>query len=101
MGHFGIAIDECDSCGWVDGAGGRRWRAFVAPVVAAVNNGGPAALACVQLGDILTHVDDVRIDTDEGSRRLAAVRAISLHVLRVQLGGRAVSLRVRTTSIGE
>jgi hypothetical protein len=74
-GWFGFSF-RCSNCGWA-----RRgdedlavWESDEYPELSMVASGGPAARAGLQAGDRLTHIDGYSITSEQGSKRLGAVK---------------------------
>ncbi|UCH85390.1 MAG: PDZ domain-containing protein [Candidatus Latescibacterota bacterium] len=71
---FGLGI-SCDGCTIRTGkdGGSARWEFDNPPTVHSVDPGGPADEAGLRKGDVLTHIDGIRIDTRKGSQRFSSV----------------------------
>ena len=74
-GHFGIGL-RCSDCNISrdEDDGPLMWHFVSAPEIYSVESGSPADRAGVKRGDILTHVDGVRIVTADGARRFGLRR---------------------------
>jgi hypothetical protein len=72
-GWFGFALSFSGTVESEDATEGRtHWRFDLSPRVRSVAEDGPAARAGIQPGDVLTHIDDVRLDTDERTVEIVA-----------------------------
>ena len=80
---FGMEL-QCGSCGWYNTPGGPAWRSTEAPVIHAVEPGGPAAQAGFRPGDILLKVDGQMITASGGRHlgELAPGRPVTFQVRR-------------------
>lgn len=72
---FGIACGPCSLHYTSADRSSGVWDFSSPPVVVEVTPNGPAARAGLAVGDTLVAIDGVRITTDEGGRRFAAIRA--------------------------
>ena len=70
---YGSVFSWCDDCTWT-AAPDFGWQMAEYPVVASVTEGGPAARAGLQPGDVLTHVDGRDLRTQEGGSAFINLR---------------------------
>ncbi len=86
-----FACSYCD----VSTSGGRRVMQFSSsPVILSVVEDGPAALAGLQPGDTLTHVNGLPLASREGGETLADLRAGVTLTLSAQRAGRTLRFTV-------
>jgi hypothetical protein len=71
---FGMGI-SCDGCTIHTAKDGEsaRWQFDNPPKVQSVDPGGPADQAGLRKGDVLTHVDGIRVDTREGGQHFSSI----------------------------
>jgi hypothetical protein len=69
---FGLT---CHECGGEQGEGGGSpvWEFGTLPEIYYVDPGGPAGRAGLQIGDVLTHIDNISLLTEDGGRRFGAL----------------------------
>lgn len=72
LGWFGFGLSFSGSVRRSDD-GSRRWMFFEPPEIESITPGGPADRAGLERGDVITHLDGVRIDTKRGGRRFSEV----------------------------
>lgn len=88
---FGFRCGPCtvrreeDNSAWT-------WDFADLPEVYGVEPGSPAAAAGLQRGDVLTRIDSVPLDSEEGGRRFGTVREGQRVRWTVRRGGRALEL---------
>ena len=68
--HLGMTLAWCAECSFAIGKDSFSWNLTSDLEVARVDEGGAAAAAGLRPGDILTHVDDHPVRTDEAGRLL-------------------------------
>lgn len=75
LGWFGIGLSFSGSMRQRAGADEPPlWDFDAPPKVHSLDAGGPAARAGLRRGDVLTHIDGVRLDTEEGGRSFSEVQ---------------------------
>jgi S1-C subfamily serine protease len=89
---FGMEL-ECDSCGWYGSPRGPAWFSNTAPVVHAVEPGGPAAKAGFRPGDVLLKVDGQMI-TGAGGRHLGELAPGKPATFQVRRGKQFLDLQI-------
>jgi len=74
-GWFGFSI-RCNECGWsrMRLETTPRWESATTPAIGIVAPGGPADVAGLRTGDLITHIDGVSILTPNGGRLFGAVK---------------------------
>lgn len=89
---FGMEL-ECGSCGWYASTSGPAWRSTTAPVVHAVEPGGPADKAGFRAGDVLLKVDGQMI-TGAGGRHLGELVPGKPVTFQVRRGKQFIDLQI-------
>jgi S1-C subfamily serine protease len=89
---FGMEL-ECDACGWYGSARGPAWFSNTAPVVHAVEAGGPADNAGFRPGDVLLKVDGQMI-TGAGGRHLGELIPGKPVTFQVRRGKQFLDLQI-------
>jgi hypothetical protein len=69
---FGLSCDKC-TIRWNKDEGRAEWRFEVPPEVYSVDPDSPAHRAGLQRGDVLTYVDGLRLDSEQGSQRFSSM----------------------------
>jgi cell fate (sporulation/competence/biofilm development) regulator YmcA (YheA/YmcA/DUF963 family) len=89
-GWFGVAMD-CSRCGgrWDEGRAEAEWEFEGEPRVYSVERGSPAARAGLRKGDVITHVDGVRITSAKGGRLFGATKPDQTVKWTVRRGGQS------------
>jgi hypothetical protein len=75
--------------------GPMTWRFFSPPEVYSVDPDSPAFRAGLRRGDVITHVDGARLDSDEGSRRFSTLEPGEEVVWTVVRNGASRELRMQ------
>jgi predicted metalloprotease with PDZ domain len=73
LGWFGFGLSFSGSVRRSSDGESRRWMFFEPPEIESITPGGPADRAGLERGDVITHIDGVRIDTKRGGRRFSEV----------------------------
>lgn len=90
QGWLGLSV-RCGYC-WIQlQGGGPVWHFSTRPVVESVEPGSPAHRAGLRSGDLLTHIDGVPLDSEEGGERFSAVRPGERVTFRYERDGRATT----------
>jgi S1-C subfamily serine protease len=72
-GWFGFEI-ECRDCGKEERGGALRFRFRAPPIVVGIMPGSPADRAGIRVGDSLVDVDGIRLTSEAGWPRFAAIQ---------------------------
>lgn len=90
VGRYGFAISCLPSCTKARASDGTEYWTFDGyPPIAGIRPGGAAAMAGLQVGDVVTEIDGISILTEEGALRFQrAERKESLNVTVQRLGKR-------------
>lgn len=90
---FGLT---CRNCGGMpgDSGGPSVWEFGTHPSIYFIDPGSPAALAGIQIGDVLTHLDGISLLTEEGGRRFGGLKPGQSVRWKIRRGG-----RVRTATV--
>ncbi|HJU75133.1 MAG TPA: PDZ domain-containing protein, partial [Gemmatimonadaceae bacterium] len=88
QGRYGFAISCLPSCTKARAADGTDyWKFDGHPPIAGIRAGGPAAMAGLQVGDLVTQIDGISILTEQGALRFQrAERKETLHVTVLRSG---------------
>jgi hypothetical protein len=70
------------------------WQFDAPPKVHSLDRGGPAARAGLRRGDVLTHIDGARLDTEQGQRLFSEIRPGQTVVWTVRRRGAPVEIPV-------
>lgn len=97
MGRFGLALGCSPSCTRTRAPDGTfYWRYDDYPPIVALRTNGPASMAGIRVGDVVTRVDGISILTAEGAQRFFRAGAGSRLTLTIRRAGedRQVNLEV-------
>lgn len=90
---FGFAVACIPSCTKVTGSGALKvtyWKYDDYPLIAAVRSGGPAELAGLQNGDVITKVDGVSVLSETGGIKLFRSESASTLSITVRRDGKEI-----------
>jgi membrane-associated protease RseP (regulator of RpoE activity) len=90
---FGFSIG-CTECTMTETPDEVRWTFSVPPEIIAIEEGSPAHVSGMRVGDIVTHVDGLPVTGRAGQDRLTALRAGAVTTLGVLRTGRGMEVRV-------
>lgn len=91
---FGMSL-TCDGCSITRSDDGEtvRWRFDKPPKIRSIEKEGPAAEAGLEKGDVITHVDGIKIDTEEGGERFSAIEPGDTVTWTVRRDGKTRTVR--------
>ncbi len=94
---FGMGI-SCDGCTFKKSKKEKsvEWRFDKPPKVQSVEPGGPADQAGLQPGDVLTHVDGVRLDEEKGGKRFSSLEPGEVVTWTIRRDGKEQTVRMTT-----
>jgi S1-C subfamily serine protease len=72
-----------------------RWLFDNPPEVESVEPGGPAEEAGLEPGDVLTHVDGVKLDTKKGGERFSSIEPGETVEWKARRGGKELTVRMK------
>jgi hypothetical protein len=90
---MGISCGGCTIHSAKDGEGA-RWQFDSPPEVESVDPGGPADQAGLREGDVLTHVDGIRLDTRKGGERFSSIEPGETVTWRIKRGSRSETVEM-------
>jgi hypothetical protein len=93
-GWLGFGLSFSGSLKRVSEDGDTRWTFFEPPEVRSVVADGPAALAGLGPGDILTHIEGIRLDSKKGGRLFSRIEPRQSVEFTVERGGSSSSVLV-------
>ena len=93
-GWFGVGLSFSGSVKAGDGDDSPRWEFDSPPEVHAVKSSSPADRAGLRKGDVLTHIDGVRLTSKEGGRRFGAVEPGQTVEFSVRRGGETLAVEI-------
>jgi hypothetical protein len=70
---FGLSCEKC-TIQWNKEEDRSEWTFENPPEIYSVDPGSPADKAGMRRGDILTHIDDIPLDSDKGSQRFSTIK---------------------------
>jgi hypothetical protein len=91
---FGMGL-TCDGCSITRAKKDEtlKWSFDKPPKVRSVEPGSPAAEAGIEAGDVLTHVDGIKLDSDKGGERFSSLEPGDTVTWTIKRGGKKQTVR--------
>src|SRR5688500_5649827 len=97
VGSLGVSLIECD-CVIAPAVSSTPWQFWTEPRVLRIERGSAAAER-LQVGDVITHVNGLRITTEAGARALSRVQPNQTVTLRIRRGEQTLEQSLQSSAV--